>query len=139
MEEIMRFVHLLGAIAAGYYILLPIFAGRLNKLSSSAQEGYLNGLFIFNRVGQYIFILQLITGGYLISKDSYSVSWIIAVIVIFVVIAALAGMVSKPMKRLKDALLKNEGSEAHMARIKLFSYIIAIGFIALVAMMYQPW
>lgn len=139
MELTFRFLHLLGAIAVGYYILLPMMAGSALKLKGAGREGYLSSLITLNRVGQYIFILQFITGGYLISKGDYSVLWMVLVIVVFVAIAALAGIMSKPLKRMKAAAANSEGQADESGKIRIFSLLIAIGFIALVVLMFNPF
>lgn len=138
MVEVITFLHVLGAIAAGYYILFPFLMLRIGKLSTAAQEGYVNALWVANRIGQYIFIAQFITGGYLISKAKYEVIWIVLVIVIFIVLAALAGMMGKPMKRMIANIKTGKEISALVQRATLFSFIISIGFLILVIMMSFP-
>lgn len=136
--EWIRFLHVLGAIAAGYYMLLPFFAGRLASYSSTVQVGFLRGLFLFNRVGQYILIAQFITGGYLISKKPYHVVWIVLVIVIFIIVGALAGMMARPMKRMRADLESGRKEGNHLQKIKVYSWLIAIGVLVLIIMMVFP-
>jgi hypothetical protein len=132
------FLHVLGAIAAGYYLLFPFLMLRISKLSTTAQEGYVSGLHAANRVGQYIFILQLITGGYLISQKSYSIAWIVIVLVVFVLLAALAGMMGKPLKRVIENIKTGKETAPMVRKATLYSIIISISYLILIIMMSFP-
>lgn len=138
MLDIVNFLHVLGAIAVGFYLLLPFLLLRVGKLSTAAQEGCFNGLFALNRIGQYILIIQLLTGGYLISQQDYSTLWTIAVIVFFIATAAFAGMMSRPMKRsianLKSA--KNAGNDIN--KVTTLSIIVAVLLLIVIVLMSFP-
>lgn len=136
--EIIVFLHLLGAIAAGYYLLFPFLMLRTGKLSATAQEGYVSGLHVSNRVGQYIFIVQFITGGYLISKGAYSLAWIIIVIAVFVLLAALAGMMGKPLKRIIENIKTGKETGPMVRKAILYSIIISISYLILIILMKYP-
>jgi F0F1-type ATP synthase assembly protein I len=136
MVEFILFLHVFGAVAAGYYMLLPFLMLRLDKLSKPAEEGYVNALFIANRIGQYILIAQFITGGYLISKGSYTVTWIVVSILLFVAIAALAGIMGKAMKRFTAGSKEGRETKADASKMKKLSVYIGILFAILVFVMY---
>lgn len=137
--EWINFLHLLGAIAAGYYLLMPFMAARMDRFSVTVQVGYLRGLFMFNRVGQYILVAQFLTGGYLISQAPYSVVWIVLVIVIFVLAAALAGMMSRPMKQLREHLENGRKDRNLLNRIRIYSAVIAVAILLLIGLMAFPF
>lgn len=141
MDSIFRFIHVLGAIAVGYYIIMPFLLSGIGKIAANQQGGYVKVLHIANRVGQYILILQFITGGYLISKAPYTIPWMVIVIVVFVLLAALAGMMGKPLKRIIEAADTNSGSDVQplISRLTLFSTLICVCFIILVVLMAFPW
>jgi uncharacterized membrane protein len=132
------FLHGLGAIAAGFYLLLPFLLNRIDKLPADQRLGYMKGFFSANRIGQYVLIAQFLTGGYLISQKNYAVFWMVLVIALFIFIAALAGMMARPMKR----YIQRSGSEGetvrHLGKAKAYSAAISIGFLLLVILMYFP-
>lgn len=133
-----HFLHILGAIVAGFYILMPLFVSKVNRLTPALREGYLRNLIQWSRIGQYVLIAQFITGGYLISQKPYSVLWIVLVIVIFLIVGGLAGMMGRPLRKYRDALMNQDGKLEFPSKITLYSVLITIGFIALVVLMYSP-
>lgn len=136
--EWVRFIHVLGAVAAGYYILLPYLAGRLSGYTLTVQVGYLRLLYLLNRVGQYILIVQFLTGGYLISQKAYSYVWIAVVIVVFLLVGGLAGMMARPLRQLRENVENGRKDDKNVTKLKVYSALIAIGFIALIVMMAFP-
>lgn len=133
-----RFAHVLGAIAVGYYLLLPFLVSRMKRDTAAIQSGTLKSIFTFNRIAQWILILQFITGGYMFSEKEYAIWWIAAVIIVFLIVGAMAGMMAGPMKRLRSALERGESGPNHISRIQVFSTIVAIGVIVLVVLMAFP-
>ncbi len=137
MDYFIRALHGLGAIAVGFYLILPFLTGKLSILSGDALQGYTRVLFSLNRLGQYFLIIQFITGGYLISKAEYTWAWIILVLVLFIIVGALPGIMGKSLKRV---LNPSEGSSAaqSVSKIKTFSIVIAIVLLGLIYLMYYP-
>jgi hypothetical protein len=137
MEYLIRVLHGLGAIAAGFYLLLPFLTGKLASLSGESLIGYSRVLFSFNRIGQYLLIAQFITGGYLISKAEYSWTWIILVLVLFLIVGALPGIMSKSLKH----ILNNADDttvQKSISKVGTFSIVIAIVLLVLIYLMYYP-
>ncbi|EXX92477.1 hypothetical protein BG52_12765, partial [Paenibacillus darwinianus] len=91
MEKFMLFLHAIGAVGGGFYVLLPFLVGRTTKLAGEGQAGLADGLALANRFAQYFLILQLLTGGYLMTFADYSVLWMVLSIGLFLAIAALGG------------------------------------------------
>lgn len=131
------FLHVLGAVAVGYYLLLPFVAPRLAKLEGGNQVGLAQGLYSFNRVGQWLLIVQFLTGGYLISKYDLSVAWMVVVIVLFIVLGAMAGMLGGPLKRIISAGGRQDAKK-DISKVSAFSTIAAILLFVLLILMYLP-
>ena len=114
------FLHALGAITAGFYLLIP-FVIR-------PQEGALSTIFKLNRVGHFSLIAQFLTGGYMLTGlgKSFSFGWMGAVLVVFILIGAFSGMMAGPLRR-GDA-----------AKAKKFATILALLFLAIIFLMYVP-
>lgn len=99
MERFVLFLHLLGSVGLGFYLLLPFVAMKLKGLQPAGQAGYARGIHGLNRIGQWLLIVQFLTGGYLISSSNVSVPWIIVSIVLFLALGAASGMIAGPLKR----------------------------------------
>ncbi|WP_138752452.1 hypothetical protein [Paenibacillus sinopodophylli] len=142
MEKIMVFLHVLGAVGMGFYIVLPIMVGRASKLAGLGQGGLAEGLLSANRIAQYFLILQLLTGGYLISKADYTVAWMILVVLLFLAIAALGGIISKPLKLVVASIQEGKSATSHISKARVMSIIVLVLYIVIVYFMkfpmYQP-
>ena len=91
------FLHMVGTAALGFYLILPFVVGGIQKLSLGAQEGAVNTIRVANRFAQYGLVIQLLTGGYMMSQGEYSVPWMIIVTVLRWR-CLLLGIMSKPLK-----------------------------------------
>lgn len=100
MFGVVLFLHALGALTVGFYLLLPFVVGRLSGLNPQSQVGFARVLYKLNRIGQWMLVAQFLTGGYMISQVGRSVPWMVAVIVVFVAIGAMSGMIAAPLKRI---------------------------------------
>jgi hypothetical protein len=142
MLTVMLFLHVVGAVGMGIYAILPFVTGKFKQLSGAAQEGLASGLVTAGRFGQYALVLQLLTGGYLISNSQsgdYSVAWMITVIVLFVAIAALTGIVQGPLKRIAIASAKGESASSSISRVQTLSAIVFVLFLVIIWLMQDPW
>src|SRR6478609_6967706 len=108
MLSFMLFLHVIGAAGLGFYIALPFMAGRATKLDGGGQAGLAQGLASANRIAQYFLVLPLLPGGYLMSQADYKVVWMIIVTVLFLAIAAIGGIISKPLKRIAASIQGGE-------------------------------
>jgi uncharacterized membrane protein len=142
MSKFILFLHILGAVGMGFYLVFPILTARISSLAKQAQEGYVQALATANRFGQILLIVQLLTGGYLIGKykDSYNLSpaWMAVTIVLLVIAGALSGMVGGPLKRIVKGTQTGAAIDKDLAKIKLFSVILAAVLIAIVVLMVYP-
>ncbi|MFC3798591.1 DUF2269 family protein [Cohnella sp. GCM10012308] len=139
MYNVMIFLHIVGAIGMGIYAILPFLAKRFRQLSTPAQEGLASGLVSAGRFGQYSLVLQLLTGGYLISQADYEVSWMVTIIVLFLALGALSGIVQAPLKRIVASASGGQDASSNISRVQTLSFVILIIFLVVVWLMKNPW
>ncbi|MBW5449135.1 DUF2269 family protein [Cohnella sp. CFH 77786] len=141
MNTVMLFLHVVGAVGMGIYAILPFLAGQFRKLSGAAQEGLASGLVTAGRFGQFALVLQLLTGGYLMSQLGldYTRGWMITVGILFIAIGALTGIVQKPLKRIAAAAKEGRDASADVGRVRTLSAIVFILFLAILWLMQDPW
>lgn len=135
MFNVMLLLHVLGAVGMGFYVVLPIMVGRASKLAGVGQGGLADGLLSANRVAQYFLVLQLLTGGYLMSQNDYSVAWMVIIIVLFLGIAALGGIISKPLKLVVASIQEGKSATAHINKARVMSIIVLVLYIAIIYFM----
>jgi len=141
LEKIMLFLHVLGAVGMGTYLIMPMLAGLFRKISGAAQEGLASGLMAGGRVGQLSLVIQLLTGGYLISQTDteYSVPWIIVVLVLFLAIGALTGVVQKPIRQIAELSRESKDASGPIGKLRTLSALILILFLVVLWLMKDPW
>lgn len=140
MLKIMLFLHVVGAVGMGIYAILPFVVGRFKQLSGAAQEGLASGLVTAGRFGQYSLVLQLLTGGYLVSQaGEYTVAWMIITIVLFLAIAALSGILQGPLKKIARAAANGENASAAISKVQTLSTIVFVLFLLIIWLMQDPW
>jgi uncharacterized membrane protein len=142
MTKFILFLHILGSVGMGFYLVFPVLAAKISSLSKQAQEGFVQALSTANRFGQILLVIQFLTGGYLISKykDSYNLSpaWMATSIVLVILVGAFTGMVGGPLRRILKGLQANTAVDKDVAKIKLFSLLTAIILIVIVVLMVYP-
>ncbi|MEX2461960.1 MAG: hypothetical protein WD469_11840 [Paenibacillaceae bacterium] len=139
MTKFILFLHILGAVGMGFYLVFPILAARISSLNKQVQEGYVQALVSANRFGQILLLVQFLTGGYLIGKyTDLSPAWMIAVIVLVILAGALSGMVGGPLKRIVKGLQTGAGTDKDVTKINTFSILLTVILIALVVLMVYP-
>lgn len=142
MSTVMLFLHIVGAVGMGIYAILPFVVGKFKQLSGAAQEGLASGLVTAGRFGQYSLVLQLLTGGYLISNSpygDYTVAWMITTIVLFLAIAALSGIVQGPLKRIVAASVSGQSASESISKVRTLSTLIFVIFLVIIWIMQDPW
>ncbi|WP_166244642.1 hypothetical protein [Paenibacillus turpanensis] len=132
MLQFLLFLHTLGAIAVGFYLILPFLANRLKGSSGETLKGYAKGLYLGNRISQWILVPQFLTGGYLISATGggYSVPWMIVVVVLFVIVGAMSGMIGAPLRRISNGISNGDAASRDAGKVQTFA---VIGFVVLLA------
>lgn len=137
MVTFIVFLHVLGSLGVGFYLLLPFVAPRLAGLNPQAQVGYAKGIYGLNRIGQWLLIVQFLTGGYLISHSGVSVPWMIVVIVLFVALGAMSGMLGAPLKRIIQHGGEGKAAAAKDAsKLTTFSGISSLLVLVILILMY---
>jgi hypothetical protein len=132
---VMYFVHILGALSVGFYLLLPFIVGKVSSLSLAAQEGSAVAIRSFNIFAQVGLLIQFITGGYLMSQGDYSVAWMIIVVVLIVALFAISGMMSKPLKLAIASIKQNKDISVEMSKLRMMSSLVAVCLLVMVFFM----
>lgn len=135
LNNAFHFIHMLGAIAMGFYAIVPFIVKELDKVTTAGQEGLLVGLDTANRIAQYSLFVQLITGGYLMSKGIYSVLWMVLTVFILLAIAACSGMMGKQIKLARQVVNNGQPNAAVTQKIRTFSLLIFSLFIVITVLM----
>jgi uncharacterized membrane protein len=142
MTKFILFLHILGAVGMGFYLVFPVLAARISSLNKQAQEGYVQALVTANRFGQFLLIVQFLTGGYLIGKykDSYNLTpaWMALSVVLLIIAGAFSGMLGGPLKRIAKGTQTGAGIDKDAAKVRLFSILLTVVLIAIVILMVYP-
>jgi hypothetical protein len=88
LNRIMLFLHLLGAVGMGFYLLLPFFLRK----TWLQNRGVLQVYYWMNFTVQWILVAQFVTGLIMYLQGNYPVLWIILVAVVFTGVGAFGGM-----------------------------------------------
>lgn len=139
MGVIMYFVHILGAVSVGFYLLLPFVVAAISKLSVPAQEGSIAAVRTFNRIAQYGLIIQLLSGGYIMSQGEYGISWMILVVVIFLAMLAIAGIMGKSLRLGIAGIQEKKDISSEKGKLRTFSIILAVLLLVMLWIMVNPW
>ncbi|MFD0588347.1 hypothetical protein ACFQZE_10065 [Paenibacillus sp. GCM10027627] len=134
----MMLLHVLGAVGMGFYIVLPIMLGGASKAEGNGQAGLAGGLLSANRIAQYFLIIQLLTGGYLMAQGEYAVIWMIIVTALFLGIAAVGGIVTKPLKLVVSSIQNGQSASAHINKAKVLSLVVLVLYVAMIFFMVNP-
>lgn len=138
MFDVFFLLHMFGTAALGFYLILPFIVGGTQKLSLGAQEGAINTIRVANRIAQYGLVVQLITGGYMMSKGDYSVAWMIIVTVILLAMFAIGGIMGKPLKNALAGIREKREVKAETAKLRTFSLLLALLLIVMIYFMVYP-
>ncbi|GGA48696.1 hypothetical protein [Paenibacillus physcomitrellae] len=121
MFKVIMFLHILGSLALGFYLVLPFVVGGISRLTQASREGVLNIIRSLNRFAQYGLVLQLLTGIYLVFQGDYSMAWTTVVGILFIIAGGLSGMLGKPLR-----LAKTGEASSAFGKIRSFSSLLAI-------------
>ncbi|MBD2844668.1 hypothetical protein IDH44_05660 [Paenibacillus sp. IB182496] len=138
MNDFLLFLHVIGAVGMGFYIVLPALIGRASRLAGTGQQGLADGLASGNRLAQYFLVLQFLTGGYLISQKDYTVLWMVLIIVLFLAIAAVAGIMTKPIKRISSSIESGQSASADIRKAQTMSVIVLVLYLVILYLMKYP-
>jgi hypothetical protein len=141
--SVVYFIHVLGALMVGFYLIMPIVTLTMRGLTAPVQLGFARGMRKLNTIAQWLLIVQFLTGGYLIGLvKGFSVPWMVSVVVVFVLLGAASGMLGVSFKRIvKSAEGVGVGSVAsHVTRALLWSIVASLSVLYLtVSMVFPRW
>ncbi|MFD1268067.1 MULTISPECIES: hypothetical protein [Paenibacillus] len=126
MYKFMLFLHIVGTLALGFYLVLPFVMAKVNKLSPAAQEGTMSAVKSLNTFAQIGLVIQLLSGGYMISKGEYSVPWMIIIVILFLGIGAVGGIMGKPLRLAIEGIRANRSISAESSKLATLSYVVAL-------------
>lgn len=131
----MFFLHMIGTLALGFYLVLPFLVGKIGSLSPATQEGMVSAVQLLNRIAQFALIILLVSGIFLIIGGTYSVAWIVIVLVLFLAISAIGGIMGKPLRLALEALRNNQPINGYIGKIRTFSTLLAVFLILITFLM----
>ncbi|MFP4974352.1 hypothetical protein ACE6ED_03025 [Paenibacillus sp. CN-4] len=135
MGQVLFFLHMIGTLAVGFYLLLPFVLGRLEKLSAPAKEGMLSAVTGLNRFAQYGLVIQLLTGGYMMSQGEYSVPWMIIVTLLLLAMFALGGIMGKPLRLAAAGMRESRDVAAETGKIRTLSALLSVALLLMIFFM----
>lgn len=135
MEKVFFLLHMIGTLALGFYLVLPFILSRAEKLSVPAREGTLSAVGGFNRFAQYGLVIQLLTGGYMMTKGDYSVPWMIVVVLLLLAMFTLGGIISKPLRLAAVGMRENRDVSSETGKIRTLSALLAVALVVMVFFM----
>ena len=131
-------LHLIGSLWMGFYLILPFVATRIAGASSGARAGYAGSMMLANRWGQFMLIVQFLTGGYLVGIAKFGMLWVSVVILLLILMGATTGIMAKPLKRLQQENQSKDGVQEQIKKVQLFSWLTFALFIVMVVLMKYP-
>lgn len=133
--NVLFFLHMIGTLVLGFYLVLPFIIGRAEKLSPAAKEGTLSAVTGFNRFAQYGLVIQLLTGGYMMTKGDYSVAWMIIIVVLLLAMFALGGIMGKPLRLAAAGIRENRDVKAETGKLRTLSALLSVSLLLMVFFM----
>lgn len=135
MGNVTFFLHMVGTAALGFYLILPFVVGGIQKLSLGAQEGAVNTIRVANRFAQYGLVIQLLTGGYMMSQGKYSVPWMIIVTVLLLAMFAIGGIMGKPLKNALAGIREKREVKEETGKLGTFSALLSLLLLVMIFFM----
>jgi hypothetical protein len=138
MHQFLLFLHILGGVGMGFYLLLPILCLSLESIHGAERAGYIRSLRSANHYAGLLLFAQLITGGYLISQGKYAVGWMIAVLVLFLSMGPLTGIIRKQLRTAVKNFDTGHDTDIEISKIRKLSLFPCLAMIALLILMVYP-
>ncbi|NGZ75811.1 DUF2269 family protein [Saccharibacillus alkalitolerans] len=135
MERFVLFLHILGSVAMGFYLLAPFVVAQLNRIEGDAKNGVLSMMRSLNTYAQLGLVIQLLTGVYLLLQEDYSMLWMLLSFVLFVLIGAFGGMMAGPMRRALDGIRERREVGSELKKLRVFSALVCVSFVAILFVM----
>lgn len=126
----MYLLHILGAVGLGFYLLLPFILMPVKPLKDSSKADFMSGLYKTSRIMQYLLVLQLLTGGYMMGGD-YTPFWMTVSIGLLVFIGAISGIMNGRMKKAVKAWRDGGDGASLFKSVITMSWVTTISLIAI--------
>ncbi|GAB6926634.1 hypothetical protein JCM10914A_06170 [Paenibacillus sp. JCM 10914] len=126
MWNVTFFLHMVGTAALGFYLILPFIVGGIQKLSLGAQEGAVNTIRVANRFAQYGLVVQLLTGGYMMTLGDYSHVWMAIVMVLLLAMFAIGGIMGKPLKTALAGIREKREVKEETSKLGTLSAVLSL-------------
>ncbi|GGN91998.1 hypothetical protein [Saccharibacillus kuerlensis] len=140
MDRFILFLHVLGAVAMGFYLLAPLIVAQLSRLEGEAKKGVLSVMRSLNTYAQFGLVLELLTGVYLFLQGDYSTLWIVLTFVLFLLIGAFGGMMGGPLRRALNGIQERRDISSELRKLQVFSTMVCVSFVAILfVMMFHRW
>ena len=136
-------VHLVFGWGMVLYLLYPVITAWLRGVDAQKQVTGITFMIVFNRIGQFLLLLQFLGGGMYMAQLSktgvkYTVFWMAAVVVILIVIGAFSGMMAKPLKQWRAEAENGVVQTIFANKVLIFSLLNALAYAVIMFMMYHP-
>ncbi len=139
MGQWLLFIHVLGAVGMGFYLLMPFIGGKLGGADLVQQAGIVRIFYKANKIAQYLVLAQFLTGGYLMSlNEALSYTWMAVTVVLLIVIGAISGIMGVNLKRMLQAIEAGNSSDVNAVKVKTFSWVLFVLLIVMLLIMNQP-
>ena len=138
LGQFMVFLHVVGAVILGYYLILPFLLLRTKHLSGESLGSYVENLHKASSIVQYALIIELLTGGYMMINADYAVMWIILGFVFFLLVGALSGIMNKNMKTALSQLSSGQPAEQPLGTAKSLGIIVCLSLLVVLYLMMYP-
>ncbi|MGA8944267.1 MAG: hypothetical protein WB502_16360 [Thermoactinomyces sp.] len=133
MNRFILFLHVLGAIGMGFYLLLPFFMQK----KYLQKKPILEILYWMNFITQWILLIQLFTGGFMYFKGNYPLLWAVLVAITYLAIGAFGGMFGYYARKYPDS--SDTASRTWLAKIRLHAILTAISMFIIIILMMYPY
>jgi hypothetical protein len=136
MSQWVFILHIAGAVGMGVYVWLPWWVRQSIRLPSTVQTSAWRMVYWANFVSQWILVLQMLTGVYLLAFGDYPILWVIGVLIAFLAIGGFGGMFGLMLRRFDQ-----EGSDPRWTqKIKRLADGTTFSFfVILLLMLYRQW
>ncbi|GGE26373.1 hypothetical protein GCM10011571_30720 [Marinithermofilum abyssi] len=136
MSQWVFILHIAGAVGMGVYVWLPWWVRQSIRLPFAVQTSAWRMVYRANFFSQWILVLQMFTGGYLLAIGDHPILWVIGVLIAFLAIGGFGGMFGLVLRRFDQ-----EGPDPRwIQKIKRLADGTAISFfVILLLMLFRPW
>jgi len=136
MYEVMFALHVLSAVAVGFYLLMPFLTMNIAGMPQDRLSGYTGPLAAMNRIGQFVLVITLVTGGAMLHDAPVSMAWGTVAVILILIIFALSGMMSKPLRQLASGDVRDAAGLS--GKLRSLSILNAVALLLIVLLMLNP-